>query len=220
MTPDTNQDSQLRTYLREAFVYRETYEELYDHIISALQDKPAGTSFEQAINTIINDDFGGHKNLVNIEQHCKKAIVKDVRRHQAQFLGSFFKFPNMLYVLILGVVIYNLLALISLSLTNIRVMFLLLAFIPWFAMPLSYFLTVYIFGDTKRSVKDNAMSNWSMLPFRVFCAGNVLMIINKDYNFINSLNLFWITAGVVLFIIYSISFFKLSRAEFKVNVIQ
>jgi hypothetical protein len=218
MTPTSNQDKELRTYLRKVFVYRETYEEVYDHIISAVNEKPEDISFEQAVNNVINEDFGGHKNLVNIEANSKAAIKKDIRRQQSAYFWSFFKFPNLIYVLIFALVLYRLLALMPLTSNVIRGMFLVLSFLPWLAMPVRYYLTGYLLGDTKRSVKDNAMSNWSMIPFQVFCAGNVLMVINKDYHFTNGLNLYCITVGIVLFAIYTLAFFKLSRAEFKVDM--
>lgn len=218
MTPNTRQDEDLKTYLRKAFLYRETYEEVYDHIISALQNQADGISFENAVNDIIRNDFGGHQNLVNIEANSKRAIRRDIRRQQSVFFWSFFKFPNFIYVLILALITYKLLVLLPLTTNIIRGIFLLLSFLPWFAMPLRYYLTGYIFGDTKRSVKDNTMSTWSMVPFQVFCADNIIMIINNDRHFINGFNLLWVTIGVVLFIVYAIAFFKLSRAEFKVKV--
>jgi hypothetical protein len=220
MKLDARQDELLKHYLRKVFLYRETYEEVYDHIISALQHQPDAGSFERQVNTIIHDDFGGHNNLVRMEANAKKAIVKDVRRHQLKCFLSFLKFPNLLYVLLFAIAIYRVLAITPLNQFNIRMIFLVLSFVPMFAMPLRYFFTGYVFGDTKRSVKDNTMSDWSMLLFRIFCAGNVIMLLNHQYFFINGFNLFWLTGGVVFYAIYTLSFFKLSKSEFKVSVIK
>jgi len=73
MTPDARQDELLKRYLRKVFFYRETYEEVYDHMLSALQVQPAGIPFEAAVNNIICNDFGGHNNLLVMERNCKKS---------------------------------------------------------------------------------------------------------------------------------------------------
>ncbi len=63
MKLDARQDELLKHYLRKVFLYRETYEEVYDHMISALEERPYTVSFQYAVNDIIRRDFGGHNNL-------------------------------------------------------------------------------------------------------------------------------------------------------------
>lgn len=40
MRPSQQQKLWLQDYLRQVLTYRETYEEVYDHVLVALEDKP------------------------------------------------------------------------------------------------------------------------------------------------------------------------------------
>jgi hypothetical protein len=68
----TEQEDQfLKQYLSKVLKYRETYDELYDHIITALSHRATITSFEETIADIISDDFGGPGNLLKLEKASK-----------------------------------------------------------------------------------------------------------------------------------------------------
>lgn len=58
MKPTLQQGEILKKYLREALLYRETYEEVYDHVLTSLAQKSEESSFQNAVNEILNDDFG------------------------------------------------------------------------------------------------------------------------------------------------------------------
>jgi hypothetical protein len=47
MKPNQNQQLQLQECLGKYLQYRETYAEFYDHIITALEAKPADAQFEE-----------------------------------------------------------------------------------------------------------------------------------------------------------------------------
>lgn len=219
MKPDARQDELLKHYLRKAFLYRETYEEIYDHILSALQSRPNSISFEKAVNDIIVEDFGGHNRLVNLERDCKKAMVRDLRKKQFSYFISFFKLPNAMFIAIGAIIIYLVLSKSMLSDHTLKWMFWGMALLPYFVIPLRYYFTGYVFGDTKRSIRDRMMGDLSMLPLRVFCAVCALYLIGKINGFVFKPDVTLITAGVVLFAVYFLAFYKLSREEFKVNMI-
>ena len=46
MTPTNQQQQWLKDYLRAVLTYRETYEEVYDHVLLALEDKSKDDFFE------------------------------------------------------------------------------------------------------------------------------------------------------------------------------
>ena len=218
MKPDARQDELLKHYLRKAFLYRETYEEIYDHIISALAAKPAA-SFQSAVNDIIRDDFGGHDQLIKLERNCKKAMEKDLRRKQFNYFISFFKFPQVLYVLLSALIVYLLLSKSMLSDQTIKWMFWGMTLLPYFVIPLRYYITGYVFGDTKRSIRDSMMGNLSIFPLRVFCIGCALLVTGVINGIRFKPDVTFVTAGVVLFALYFLAFLKLSREEFKVSMI-
>lgn len=220
MKPDARQNEVLKQYLRKVFLYRETYEEVYDHMVSALQSQPDNTSFETAVNQIICEDFGGHDRLINLERDCKKAMERDLRKRQLNYFLSFFKFPTVLLVAGFAVILYQILNGALLSNHTIRWLFWGMTLLPYFAVPLRYYFTGYVFGDTKRSIRDSMMGSLSMLPLRVFCAAFALSVTGVINGISFKPDVTLITAGVVLFAIYFFAFFKLSREEFKVNVIR
>ena len=218
MKPDTRQDESLKKYLLGELTYQETYEEVYDHVLSALQNVPVSVPFEVAVNTIIKDDFGGPGNLIKVEEACKKAIIKDVRRQQLNYFVSFFKFPNLLYLIGFSVLVYLILAITPLTRFTVTLLFLALAFIPNLVLPLKYFSTHYIWGNTKRSVLNNTMGNLGLFLFRIFWAGISLLIIAKNgFNFQNNFDPFYVTIGVVLFVVYTLAFYRLSKNKFNTN---
>ncbi len=219
MIVNTTQDNELKAYLREVFLYRETYEEVYDHIISALQERPYTQLFQNAVNDIIRRDFGGHNNLIDMERNCKKAMVKELRNKQFGYFISFFRFPHLLLVLGLSAGVYLIASKSLLSPHTVRWIFWSMALLPYIAIPLRFFYTGYLFGETKRSIRDNMMGDLSMLPMRVFCAVAAIFVINGMYNAAYYTSAPMITIGVVVYALYFLAYFKLSKDEVKVRMI-
>ncbi|UOE48162.1 hypothetical protein MTO98_27495 [Mucilaginibacter sp. SMC90] len=219
MKPDARQDELLKYYLRKVFIYRETYEEVYDHIISALQNKPGDYSFETAVNQIIHVDFGGHNRLISLERDCKKAMERDLRKKQFNYFISFFKFPAVIFVACFAWGLYQILNKELLSNHTIKWLFWGMTLLPYFVIPLRYYFTGYVFGDTKRSIRDSMMANLSMLPIRIFCAACALLVTGVINGIRFKPDVILVTAGMVLFAVYFLAFFKLSKEEFKVNMI-
>ncbi|GAA3966403.1 hypothetical protein [Mucilaginibacter dorajii] len=219
MKLDARQDQLLKHYLRKVFLYRETYEEVYDHMISALQEQPYTQTFQDAVNDIIRRDFGGHNNLISMENNCKKAMVKELRHKQFGYFISFFKFPYLLLVMGFSLGVYLMMSRSLLSPHTLRWIFWGMALLPYVAIPLRFFYTGYLFGETKRSIRDSMMGDLSMLPMRVFIAVSVLYVINGLYTTAFYPGALMITIGVVIYTIYFLAYFKLSKDEVKVRMI-
>jgi hypothetical protein len=219
MKLDARQDELLKHYLRKVFLYRETYEEVYDHMISALQERPYTQSFQDAVNDIIRRDFGGHNNLISMEKNCKKAMVKELRNKQFGYFVSFFKFPQLLLVLGFSVGVYLIMSKSLLSPHTLRWIFWGMGLLPYFAIPLRFFYTGYVFGETKRSIRDSMMGDLSMLPMRVFIAASALYVINGLYATAFYPSPVMITIGVVIYALYFLAYFKLSKDEIKVRMV-
>ncbi|WP_183580461.1 hypothetical protein HDF18_25915 [Mucilaginibacter sp. X5P1] len=124
------EDQLLKQYLSKILKYRETYDELYDHIITALSHKTTITSFEQTIYDIITDDFGGHDNLMKLEKASKRAAFKDtIRLFLISFIG-YFKFPKLLYTVVGAGMTYYFTLHVQLSLWNLRTIGLTMMVLP------------------------------------------------------------------------------------------
>ncbi|WP_184542631.1 hypothetical protein [Mucilaginibacter sp. FT3.2] len=220
MKPDTRQDELLKHYLSKVFLYRETYEEVYDHVISALHELPATQSFQDTVNDIISRDFGGHNNLITMENNCKKAMGKELRNKQFGYFVSFFEFPYLLLVLGASFGLYLIATKSLLSMHTIKWVFGGMALLPYVVIPIRLFYTGYIFGETKRSIRDNTMNNLSMLPMRVFFAAGALYVINGLFATAFYLGPAMVTIGAVMYTVYFLAYFKLSKDEIKVRMIK
>ena len=124
------EDQLLKQYLSKILKYRETYDELYDHIITALSHKTTITSFEETIADIIRDDFGGPDNLIKLEKASKKAAVEDtVRLFLISFIG-YFKFPKLSYTVVGAGMTYYFTLHVQLNLWNLRAIGLTMMVLP------------------------------------------------------------------------------------------
>lgn len=106
MKPTLQQTQLLQKHLRDTLNYRENFEEIYDHILSAVENDRANVSFEEAVNTVINNDFGGANGLLKIEKEYYSSAVYEVIGQQWQHFMANFKFPQVLYSLLLWVGVY------------------------------------------------------------------------------------------------------------------
>ncbi len=218
MKPTLQQEEILRKYLRDALAYRETYEEVYDHILSALEQKPQGIPFQEAVNQILNDDFGGGKGLVEMEKKCYQSVVDETIGQQWKYFKSNFKFPNLIYTLILFLTIYFIVSKIAFA--SFIIVFLVFAgiLVPGLFMLIRYYWMGYFTLDTKKSIKDKIMGKIAGRCSQLIMF-TMLFLSNKKHLAINS----WVsnytaivTLTVTVFIFYILSFIKLSKDEFKV----
>src|SRR5258708_3419262 len=79
--------------LAKTSLYRETYIEFYDHILSALEAKPDTMDFRVAVESIIADDFGGYSAMRTIETRYQKTIMREMQRKYLGYLIDCLKFP-------------------------------------------------------------------------------------------------------------------------------
>lgn len=82
-------------YIFEEQKYRETYNELYDHIITALSYCDEVYSLE-SVAKIVNKDFGGFENIRKTEEEYQKELNKRYIRAFRQEMLNTFKWPGLL----------------------------------------------------------------------------------------------------------------------------
>jgi hypothetical protein len=97
MIPNHEQQEFIKDKLLGRFKCRETYEELYDHVLTALEVVPDDVSFFDAVNNIIDNDLGGAKAIKSIENKYFKLAVKESIANYftciGQCLNSFWVLP-------------------------------------------------------------------------------------------------------------------------------
>jgi hypothetical protein len=206
----------LQKYLHDALSYRETYEEIYDHILSAMEFQPEGVSFEDAINNIIRDDFGGVKNLVKIERASKSALVNQSLNKFLDFGKLYFKLPFLLYNVLGCALAYYLLQRAGVSMVVIECALLVMTIVvPGIIYHVRLFNTGYFLDTTRRSAKDKMFENLAGVPVRLFIILNFWVSRTSTFNEWFTSHPYIIIMIIMFCTIYNLALYRLYRDEFK-----
>jgi hypothetical protein len=108
MKPNAEQQEFIRQKLQGKLKVRETYDELYDHVLSALDKVPDDGLFASAVHQIIEHDLGGKRAMRAIQIKAVKIAVKDFIGEYFTSLGQSLKSPAM-FIILPATVIYYLL---------------------------------------------------------------------------------------------------------------
>jgi len=79
--------------------FNETYCEVYDHVMTALEAKDSLPDIQQAYSDIIEEDFGGHRGIETLEENRKQVVRMETFQKQMQMLYAFFKLPGLLILI-------------------------------------------------------------------------------------------------------------------------
>lgn len=219
MKPDAKQMKVLQDYLQKTMNYRESYEEVYDHIISALETLPQDADFEEAINTIIKNDFGGHDNLLKIEQSIKTAMIAEAKRAYWACLKDILSFPSICYPLILGIILYRVLSTQNISPLALSFAGFAIIFTPPLLSFIRYYSIGYLFGDKGDTIKDESFRYLSYRPMFLFSAVTIYPHIWGITKFSVWDNIYPVATTLCLLIplIYNMAMFKLYKKEMRLK---
>ena len=78
-------------YLSELVQYRETFQELKDHVLTALSENNTGTFDIHLVQCIVNDDFGGEAWIFANEKVCKQVLTTKMFRLLGREMLNTFK---------------------------------------------------------------------------------------------------------------------------------
>jgi uncharacterized protein YacL len=106
MKPNQEQLTTIENILGDVSKYRETYEELYDHILSALEAVPDDVPFIDALYNIVENELGGGKGIALIEAKYKKAAIKEIAKKYFKYFGGYLLSPFILLAFALTGMIY------------------------------------------------------------------------------------------------------------------
>lgn len=95
MELSTEQKQEITFFLIDGPKYRETYNEVYDHVINAFQDNEEFYSLDQ-VAKIINQDFGGFEQIRTEEVLYQKELNKKYMVDFRQEMLNTFKWPGIL----------------------------------------------------------------------------------------------------------------------------
>ena len=204
----------LKNMLEDRINYRETYEEVYDHVLTALEQVDADITLGQAINTIMLNDFGGFKGLKKIERKRRWMVGRQIAKNQLIYFIDNFKLP----FLPLTVIIYTLMYYCVVKLKFVPqtwIALLTVALIGFLFRAMRYYKTGYSSKNIKRSINDLPFKIISYFPYYILFLCNVAL--SNRHHFYSWFNLspLVLTFIFTAYFIYTISFFRLSRDEFK-----
>jgi len=215
MKPTLQQTQLLKKYLRNTLDYRETYEEIYDHILSAVEGITADLSFEEAVNNTIKSDFGGVKGLVKMEKQHYSSVVDEVISQQWKNFINSFKFPEVVYsLLLLGCIYYGMLHFTAQSYVVVGLTFA-VVMVPGAFILARYFKIGYTIKDTKKSIKDKILGQVASKPLLVYNPGIIFLMGKKQVSFWVSTHPFMMSVLLLTVTLYVFAFVKLCRHDLK-----
>lgn len=219
MKPTAQQNQLLKRYLRRSLKYRETYEEAYDHIMSAVECMPPGTNFETEVNRVICEDFGGYEELAEMENKAKRVAIINGLKKYFNYFGSYLKWPVLLSTIAGAVGVYFVLTQLRYTPVILEDIFATICICPKLISWLRYYQTGYLLKDTRKSIKDKIFSKIASVPVALF----MFFLFWPNHSsrlgawlYINPIVL---SIVFVLAVIYTISLFRLYRDEFKMSII-
>jgi hypothetical protein len=231
MTPTPEQKQWLKNYLYKVMTYRETYEEVYDHMLLSIEDHAEQQYFATTVLEILNRDFGGSNGLVELEENCRQAVAVTAKAEFRYNFKRWFLSP------LLVVTIAMFFGLFYMQLPKVEtggalfILFAVLLVLPTIQSSVRAFILGYKYGSSKRSIRDDVFRKIAFTANRNLLLIVVLIkiedVIQQDVFHIHipekaiSMNVIYgvITVVFVLMIINVLSVIKLHRSEFKANMI-
>lgn len=221
MKTSTEQQKLLRQYLRKSLKYRETYIEFYDHILTALEEQSIGVSFQDAINSIIREDFGGIEGMAAIEARYQKAAKGEMKNKYFDYFIECLKPPLIGITVALAILFYWITKQTWFNFSVFFEIFFTMRLIPAIVNHARWFKIGYTFLDTKKSVKDSFYMWLDYIPALIFV---FLLFITPHARGESSIvgfknaNPFYITAFFVIYGLHIITYYRIYRNEFKISL--
>lgn len=216
MKPTLQQEENLKAYLSNILKYRETIDEVYDHVLTAVEGRPENVWFQDAVNQVLNNDFGGGEGLVKMEkQYLRDASWEGYVKMFKSFKLNF-QFPNIIYTLVFFYIINYSIQNIHINYTKAIIIFpcsalffLLLGFIRKFFIG-------YFTGDKRKSISDVVID-------KILFGLNGLLLYpfilvphyKKQYQELVAQHLSVLAGVITMFMILIIAVIKISLEEFR-----
>ena len=217
MKPTQQQLSVLQDILRKQITYRETYEEVYDHVLTALTQYDDNIPLMQTVNNILFKDFGGFAGLRLMERKRRWLIARQMINKQFWYFSKHFKFPLLPLILLIFCFFFYFADKIKLNIVGWFIL-VAMAIIPVFIRGIRYFKTGYFSNDTKKSINDFPFKIIGIIPFYITFWIIIVEVKNwKELTISTPVPIDPLIFSLLstLYIIYTISYFMLNQDEYK-----
>ncbi|RKR82293.1 hypothetical protein BDD43_2469 [Mucilaginibacter gracilis] len=206
------QEALIKEKLNYTVKFKETFDEVYDHVISTAE----AADYYNGPDEIIEQEFGSYANLKAMEKARAKLLFKVMRKKHGLNMAYFFNWPVIIFTLAITIAGYFIAANPAyrryLKLVTVALALAPILFVLFKKLESKYKAWRYDIYQ-KQSIKDNY----------IFIAA---VLSNSLLNFVNFLNSNYVLYGsVVLFIfvcysVYVLGFFRLYREEYHINIAQ
>lgn len=210
----------LRAYLDKELTYKETYNELYDHISSGLETSPESSSFEVALKTYVAREFGGPNGLHLIEKQYRATVITRIKKQYSDNIRQFLRFPNIIILAIFSASVYVVFSAGWFDRTWYFMLALVLSFATNGLKITQYYCASY-WKKAKASVKYNSFAVIKFLPLVLLALiSSGCAFIAEEYpgKWLNTVGPVVATLTFVVYIAHLTVFYKMYRKEFKVTI--
>jgi len=214
------QQENIKEILWHNLKFRETFDELYDHILTSIERTETDEKLPYEIATdILKNEFGGWEKLKELETSRQKEIQKHLRKKLWELMKGYFRFPLIMFTLLASGSFYY----AADHLPRKVIMLVLFCtvmspFIMWCRIaPINRWSKKY-----KASIKENIGERIGTLGFSFF---NCFMFIPQlftdqdSFSVINHLHASVLALVAVIYITYSLSAIRIFQEDLKVSLV-
>ncbi|MEO6521508.1 MAG: hypothetical protein ABIN91_07520 [Mucilaginibacter sp.] len=212
MKLDNQQKTAIQQNLIKFVKYQETYQEIYDHILTSLETMDTIPNVQIAYTHILENDFGGIKGIEIMEKIGKKAIRHNIQKAYVNHLINLFKWPGILLPALALIAAYFDISLFGTSFVA-AVLFLMCCVSPWLFLVVRNFIIGLKVKEVKNTYFGDVMSELALVLFRVYCFAKAILLIFKM-----QMGQYIEHAFFVLLIIHVFIFFTISVKQLKVSL--
>jgi hypothetical protein len=204
-------------YIGGVSLYRETFNEVYDHVLSALAVNDTPKFHIDLVKDIVNLDLGGFKQIELAEKVFEKAFARSCMQNIKQEMINAFKFPGMIVTIFLLLICFTFYNLLPFSEFGFRI----LADCIWgivLLLGIGILFTRYF----RRPIHKPSIKMRLVLT-ALFCCGNLILclnifFLNKEPIFNVSTNVQHLFATATLFLIanFLIANYRVYKKQFSI----
>jgi len=263
MTITETQRQEIYNLVWQKAEYKETFDEVYDHVLTALEHYPqTNEKFENVVTQIVKDDFG---DILDVEFKRVRMVRRQISMRFWQYMRGYFKFPLIMFTILAGLLGLYVAEYIPRNITYITVIAatavpviviglhclkkgefypttvasigFLMSFgfkttyhtfekISWictiFMIALILLKVIYSKRFVKASVKDRITADLSFVGVGLLCIFILLPMLilgDRQFNYIKQAHTAMVAIMLICHVVYCMSFLKLYRDEFKMQMV-
>jgi hypothetical protein len=207
--------------------YQETYLEMYDHVLSALEARDTIPDLQRAYREVLEEDFGGHGGLMELEYMQNRMLREEMEEKRDLYFAEFFKWPGIFIPVTIAVICYYGIINFKLFAPCLFLATLLTIVLPFVFIALGNMFIQFKKHEGKKSIKNNGARAMALRIFWYYVGicvvGNIVKIIffyiiKFDRSTMLAINKGFIFIVFLYTFLYAIAAFRAYTEEFKMRI--